>query len=105
MGCAKEMIRVRSTQGHKPPFKVLQAGPGVLCTSSIGPFAAQAIRRVGSLFPHYGKMLYRQREKKNHLEVGVSAKEGEGHSEGEGSRLGMPAMMITEGRSFWHQSM
>ena len=33
-------------------------------TSPIGPFAAQAIWRVGSLVPHDGKMLYRQREKK-----------------------------------------
>lgn len=42
--------------------------------------------------------------KKNHLEVDVSTREGEGHSEEEGSRLGMLAMVVAEGRRFWHWS-
>lgn len=93
----------RCTQGHKPPFKVLQAGPGVMGTSSVGPFAAQAIWRVGSLSPHDGKMLYRQREEKQITWRWVyQQREGKGCGVGEGSRLGMAAMMITEGGSFWH---
>jgi len=81
---------------------VLQTGPEVMGTSPIGPFTAQAIWSTGSLSPHAGKMLYRQKEIKVTWRWVYQQREGKGHRMGERSRLGMPAMMITEERSFWH---
>lgn len=93
MRYAKEMIESKVYKGT--PFKVLPARPVVVSTSPTGPFAAQVPWRVGRCCMRG----------KNRLEVGVSAREGEGHKEGEGSRFDMPAMMTAEGGSLWHGSM
>lgn len=109
MRCAKEITKLDVHKGTKCiPFKVLQAGLGVMSTSPVGPSAAQAIWRVGRLSLHLdSKMLYKQREEKK-IKITwrcvYQQREGEGYSVEEGNRLGMPAMMITEGGSFWHQS-